>query len=154
MGPAITLFAVLSVAQADQQRKAAKKQAAGQAKMAEASRKREEAQQRIADIKAQRERRQAVRQQRIATGQAVASAEASGVSSTTTEGAIGSITSTTASNLAAGAKVQGISREATIFGNQKSIEAQGLFNQSAEYAGNASIFGAGANISSTFIPTK
>jgi len=68
-------------------------------------------QQRIADIRARRERMQLTKARRAAIAQEQNRAAGSGVSTSTSSGAIGSITSQTTSSLATGNQVGALNRE-------------------------------------------
>lgn len=156
MGPAaLPLMAVFTVASAVTSYQSQKKQAAAQGKMAEAQRKEMETRQKIADMKARRERLQTIRKARVArmTMEAQA-ARGGGLDSTAYAGASGSVTSQAAGSIGTSTAIGQLAREQTIFNINASQEAQGLMNQASNWAGMQTIFSAGAQIASGYAPKK
>ena len=108
---------------------------------------------RIADIKAQRERVKLVRQRRTAIAEQQNMAEATGISTSTTSGAIGSISSQTSSSISAGDRITQLAADASIFNQTASANAQGLMNSAGNYQNAADIFNAAGEIRSIFKQT-
>lgn len=127
---AAAVGAVSSVVAMRDQRKASKAQQRAQRKQAEANK-------RIADIRAQRERVTAARKKRRAIATAQAAEQSSGVTTTATSGFIGSVNSQSASASQRGSAVDSLNAEVSIFNQQQSQAAQGFMDSS----GRASEFG-------------
>ncbi len=101
---------------------------------AKAQRNQAEKQRKIADIRAQRERVQAVRARRRAVAQVQAAELASGVSTSTSSGTIGSIRSQTSSAIGAGQRISLLNEEISIF-NQRATSKAASFDAIGDFAG-------------------
>jgi len=123
------------------------KQEAG--RRAEAQRNQIRTQQRMADLKQQRERRQQVREARIIRARTIAAAQAKGVSGSTAEaGALGSITSQFAGGLSFLSKMGTLNEQGNIFALQASAATE-RFNL---YQGRAQQNLAFAQMGLSFLP--
>jgi len=143
----IGITAVTSAVESDKARKLERE---GQDKQAEASRRESAASRKIADIKATRERRKAVRESRKVSGTAIAQQESSGVSSTSVEGFTGSVRTQTASGIGAGETISAINTETSIFNIETSKQAQALFGEAGRHRTNAAYAETIGSVAKTF----
>lgn len=151
MGP-VGIFMAFTAATAVSSYQAQKKQAAGQRTMAEAQQKEMETRQKMADIKARRERLQTIRKARVArmTMEAQA-ARGGGLESSSFAGATGSIQSQEAGSVGTAMQLTSMAREQTIFNINASKQAQGYMDQASQWQGYQTIFEAGAKMSGSKI---
>ena len=144
MGPAIPML-FLSAVSAVQGYQAGKKQEEAQAKQAEAFRRSEQAKQRIADIRAARQRTQTIRQARVQRAEIEQAAELTGTAVTSgVAGGVASLGSQLRGEIGASRRITGEAREASIFNIRASEEAQALSGRAARLQGMSTIFSAGA----------
>lgn len=106
----------------------------------ETARRNEEVRQRIADVQAQRERRQAIRNARIARAQNLSAAATAGVSGgTAVAGTLGNIATGTAGELGTSLGLQTLSQETSAFNIAQSIRAQGYADEAAYHQGMSAL---------------
>jgi len=116
----------------------------------QAQRRQAQAQRRIANIKSQRAKTQAFREERKLRGTVFAQQEASGVTSTGIAGFAGSAQTQTAASIGAGEQISGIQTDVSIFNEQTSAQVQSLFQSQAKHQGRAATGKSVGQISSIF----
>ncbi len=130
---------------------AAKRQAANASKARQRALENQAKKQRqIASIRAQRERVPSVRARRRAVATVEAREQASGVSSSTSAGTIGSIQSQTSSAMGAASRINALNEQVSIFNQQQSSIAQRAMDKAGQF-GQLQDFSKGAgNLVSIF----
>jgi fatty acid/phospholipid biosynthesis enzyme len=153
MGPAAPLFYVFTAATAIASYTSQERQADAQSTLMEAKRKEMDTNQRIADIKARRERLNTIRKSRMARMKMEASAARGGaLDSSAFAGASGSLVSQTRSSIGTAGVISNLAREQSIFNRQASQSAQSSMDSASTWAGLQTIFSAGSSIESSRIP--
>jgi len=141
---AVAIFSLLSYSE---NRKAANKQDAASRQRAAAERNTLKAQQRIADIKAGRERRKAAQEARKNRARVVAQSEVTGTSgSSGVQGALGSSQTIFSSNVATAGQISQVSQQASIFNIAASESAQDSISSAVGNQNRADLYGTASSI--------